>query len=87
MIYCPKGHDMTEVMKSTLYPKYFYCHHCKEIYVTALTKIVKDVMDREYCTDRYGELVRLAEIIKAKKRVKVKDLVKLGYLDKSYLEK
>ena len=80
--YCPKGHEWTFIPASTSFRDCYYCKNCDKVYGIRFLEITKQWFTDNYNSDRRADIVRSSEIIEARKKVKLDDLIHLGYLKK-----
>lgn len=78
--FCPKGHGWTYNENTELYQPHYVCLECNKIYRETVKEVTKDFFDKEFNSDRFGEIIMFTKIKEAKKKVNKDDLIKLGYL-------
>lgn len=78
--YCPKGHSVIFVEDTTLFEDYYYCEECDEIFVLALEKRDKEWFKTLFLNRKREEMIRLAKIVDAKRKVTEEMLIKLNLL-------
>lgn len=77
--HCPCGNSWIRVPPSTLFSDCYYCPHCDKIYQPTVREVTRKHFIKNYQTDRFNQIKRLALIVEAKKNVTKEDLIKLGY--------
>ncbi len=75
--YCPKGHgDWIHVPTSISYPDIFWCEQCNLFYTPTVKAIKAEDINKNFNSDRAGDLIKMAEFIKWKKGLSYKDMPK-----------
>ena len=76
--YCPKGHGTwTHIPSSTLYSDIFFCEDCDCFYQPSVRAIKRGTINKNYNSDREGDLIKMAKFINWKKQLTMIDMNKL----------
>ena len=78
--FCPCGEKWTRVESSLVFGDYYYCKGCDKIYTPTVEEKSKKWFEDNYVSDRRQVLINKANIVEARQKVTLKDLIKLGYL-------
>ena len=77
--YCPKGHaDWVFITASTLYPDIFWCERCDTFYEPSVKPKSKEQLNKDFSSDRAGELIKYAEFLQWKSKLTTKDMIEMG---------
>lgn len=73
--YCPKGHtDWVYIKSSTLYSDIFWCEKCDCFYEPSVRKIARGVINKNYSSDREGDLIKRAKFTAWKETLTYNDM-------------
>ena len=73
--YCPKGHgDWVFVPASTLYSDIYWCEKCNSFYYPKVAPMTAERLNKDYSSDRAGDLIKRAKFIKWKSELQPKDM-------------
>lgn len=72
--FCPKGHLWTFVPVSTLYSDIFWCEKCDCFYEPSVRKITKEILNKNFSSDRASEIISLAKFYNWRSSLSKKDM-------------
>ena len=82
--YCPNcGFDHLQELNGSLYEPCTVCVNCKTVFINKLIEVPRQELNNSYNTDRHDQIIKTANIMFGKSRVKKEQLVKLGIIDKN----